>query len=94
MREKSKTGGALGQVSEMELTLLESAVASLDPRMRPEVLQDQLKKVQDHYNNYKNALLGKPAEIDWSNPAYAGMTKVDNGVRYFKDAEGFWWIVE
>ena len=94
MREKSKTGGALGQVSEMELTLLESAVASLDTRMRPEVLQAQLKKVQEHYNNYKNALLGKPAEIDWSNPAYAGMTKVDNGVRYFKDAEGFWWIVE
>jgi hypothetical protein len=59
MREESKTGGALGQVSNIELGLLESAVAALDPAT-PETFYENLKVVEEKYTNFRNALLGKP----------------------------------
>lgn len=42
MRDNSKTGGALGQVSERELALLESAQAPLDQAQTPEQLIESL----------------------------------------------------
>jgi len=42
MRDNSKTGGALGQVSERELGLLESSVAALGQDQSPAQLQDNL----------------------------------------------------
>jgi hypothetical protein len=59
MRDESKTGGALGQVSNIELQLLESAVASLDPAAGNEVFQQRLDEVMEKYDAFKNALLGK-----------------------------------
>ena len=59
MREESKTGGALGQVSNIELGLLESAVAALDPAT-PETFYENLSIIEEKYTNFKNALLGKP----------------------------------
>lgn len=50
MRNASKTGGALGQVSERELGLLESAQAPLDQAQSPQELRQALL-------NYKNARL-------------------------------------
>jgi hypothetical protein len=46
MREASKTGGALGQVSDREGALLESSLAALDIGQSPEQFKDQLKKIQ------------------------------------------------
>lgn len=42
MRDNSKTGGALGQVSERELALLQSSVAALDQDQSPAQLKENL----------------------------------------------------
>ena len=49
MRDESKTGGALGQVSDMENQMLKDSLASLDQRNRPEVMMQNLQKVKHHY---------------------------------------------
>ncbi len=56
MRAASPTGGALGQVSERELTLLNSAVASLDSGQSPEALRRNLEQVKTHFQNWKDAI--------------------------------------
>ena len=76
MREESKTGGALGQVSNIELGLLESAVANLDPAT-PETFYENLESVEEKYTNFKNALLGKP-------PVGKQWQQID-GVIYYKE---------
>lgn len=48
MREESKTGGALGAVTERELDLLASTVANLDPRQSPEQLREHLLRIKQH----------------------------------------------
>ena len=47
MREASKTGGALGSVSEKELKLLENNIAALDQAQSYEAMRDSLKKIID-----------------------------------------------
>ena len=49
MREESKTGGALGQVSDMENQMLKDSLVSLDQKNRPEVMIQNLQKVKHHY---------------------------------------------
>ena len=56
MRAASKTGGALGQVSERELDLLINALRSIDIEGDPETLQGNFDKVIEHYENYKNEM--------------------------------------
>ena len=51
MRNASPTGGALGQVSEMENRLLQATIASLDPSQSPDQLKANLEKVKTHFNN-------------------------------------------
>lgn len=62
MREMSTTGGALGQVSERELDLLQSTVAGYDPNMSEEAKGRFLEKVKRHYQNWYMA------EIDGVDP--------------------------
>ena len=45
IRDASKTGGALGNVSNKDVTLLESAVASLSQKQSPEMLRKNLGEV-------------------------------------------------
>jgi len=78
MRDESKTGGALGNVSNVELGLLGSNLAALDPASGD--FAQQLKKVETHYNNFKRALLGQKPLGD----RYVE----DEGVLYYKDDEG------
>ena len=85
MRDESKTGGALGQVSNIELQLLQNSLTALDPIVGEEAFEKQLQKVEKHYNNFRKALLGQPIDIDWSQPAYKGKTTVVDGVRYMVD---------
>jgi len=87
MRDDSKTGGALGQVSNIELQLLQNSLTALDPIVGEEAFEQQLQKVEKHYNNFRKALLGQPIDIDWSQPAYKGRTTVVDGIRYMVDPE-------
>ena len=56
MRAASKTGGALGQVSEKELELLIATLGSMDEDMEESVLLDKLYQIQDAYNYYLSDL--------------------------------------
>ena len=56
MREASKTGGALGQVSERELDLLESSLGALDQGQTPENFKKNLKKVEDNVRRWDKTL--------------------------------------
>lgn len=51
MRRNSPTGGALGNVTERELALLQSTIASLDPNAGEEVLKQGLSDVERQYNS-------------------------------------------
>lgn len=55
MRAASKTGGALGAVSERELTLLESALGALDTGQSPEQFKQQLQKIKDSLTRWEAA---------------------------------------
>jgi hypothetical protein len=59
MRAASPTGGALGQVTERELALLQSTVASLDIGLSASVLRQNLEQVKKHYANIKSLMDGK-----------------------------------
>jgi len=56
MRQASKTGGALGQVSERELALLINALEAIDLEGDPDTLKENLNLVVRHYENYKKNL--------------------------------------
>ena len=59
MRRNSKTGGALGNVSEKELKLLESSIGALDMGMTDKVFRTQLSKIKKRFLNIrKNATMG------------------------------------
>jgi hypothetical protein len=90
MRDKSKTGGALGNVSNIELKLLESTVNSLDANLDREILLQNLQKVEMHYQNIMNSVMGLPVEIDFSDPAYQGSVQQMDGVIYVKNDKGEW----
>ena len=62
MRNKSKTGGALGQVSNIELGLLQSSVAALDPGSKN--FKEQLAQVRGQYENFRRSLLGVAPDSD------------------------------
>ena len=78
MRDESKTGGALGNVSNVELGLLGANLAALDPASGD--FAQQLQKVEIHYTNFKNALLGQKPVGD----RYVE----DEGILYYVDDKG------
>lgn len=47
MRDASKTGGALGQVTERELQLLQRTIAAIEPDLSPDALRQNLNKVRE-----------------------------------------------
>lgn len=72
MREASPTGGALGAVSERELALLESAVASLDQSQTPAQMREALQNVKRHYQAWEQAVRQADREAGGStSPAVA-----------------------
>lgn len=58
MREASKTGGALGQVSDVEGRLLGAALGALDTAVTPEQFKVQLKKIKDSIERWQSAAGG------------------------------------
>jgi hypothetical protein len=55
MKDQSKTGGALGNVSNIELQLLASTIASVSQNQDPEVLKRNLEYIRDIFNNKEGA---------------------------------------
>lgn len=76
MRNESPTGGALGQVSNMELGLLRDAVSALDPTAGVEAFNEQIKIVEQHYNRFRASLIG---QTDF---------RVKNGFIYIQSPDG------
>ena len=80
MRDKSPTGGALGQVSERELTQLNAALGSLDIGQSGDQLRQNVADVRRHYMNTVKALkaeydaAGAPFPIDINNLGRSGNT--------------------
>jgi len=56
MREDSKTGGALGNVSNVELGLLANNIAALDPDLDRAKLRENILKVEDSYKRAAEAV--------------------------------------
>jgi hypothetical protein len=54
MREASKTGGALGNVSNIELAQLQASAGSLAQRASPEILVKNLMKIEEVYTKILN----------------------------------------
>jgi hypothetical protein len=57
MRRNSPTGGALGNVSDIELRLLASTLGSLEPRQGEESLKENLRLIKGITSGDRNALL-------------------------------------
>jgi len=53
MRNASKTGGALGQVSEKEIAFLEAKIDTLDPKQSDKKFLKNLKSVRDEFEKVK-----------------------------------------
>jgi hypothetical protein len=60
MRENSPTGGALGQVPIQQQKRLEQVLGSLNLSQRPEIVEDNFKRV---INIYMDTVYGSPGEI-------------------------------
>ena len=64
MRKDSPTGGALGQVSDMENKALQAARASLEQRQSPAQLRKNLEKIEDSYERWLKVITGEWTEAD------------------------------
>ena len=63
MRQSSPTGGALGQVSNIELDALQKSIASLSLDNKPEEFYANVLKVQRHYSNMMKLMDAKAKGI-------------------------------
>lgn len=80
LKALSSTGSTgLGQVSNIELNALQSAIASLDVSMSAPAQEEALDKIFVHIDRAQQALAGVPPRdtIEWNSPTYkaAGFSK-------------------
>lgn len=78
MRDASPTGGALGQVSERELTFLQSAIGNLEQSQSQEQLVYNLQRVRSIYDEIING----PPEMRQQQGAQASEGTTQSGVRW------------
>lgn len=69
MREASKTGGALGNVSDQELSLLTSTLGALDTGQSPANFKAQLQKIKDSLIRWQEAQAQAGPRAESSPPA-------------------------
>jgi hypothetical protein len=84
MREASKTGGALGQVSNVELGLLTAALGALNTKQSPANLKKQLEKIKASILRFNAAQekAGQSANQPLAPmPSHGGWTDVGNGFK-------------
>lgn len=80
MREASKTGGALGQVSNMELGLLESSLGNLDQAQSPSEFKRELGKVRESIQRWQQAVASvRPGTTPSTAPATPSATGGNTG---------------
>ena len=80
MREGSAVGSTgLGALNLKELEMLQNALGMLDPTVGDARFRKQLDLVKKHYQGFRATLMGRPSEVDWSNPAYREFTKTVTG---------------
>lgn len=71
MRRNSANGSSgLGQVTNVEIGLLSAAVVALDPSLGEERFNEQLKRVERHYKNFRSSLLGVPVSPNYNDSSY------------------------
>ena len=73
MRQESSTGGALGNITEQELRFLQATLGSIDLDSKPEVLRQNLRRLQTIYEN----IMRKAAE--YPNAAKFGFSAAAQG---------------
>lgn len=86
MRNESKTGGALGNVSNFEIGLLQNSLKALDPEAPS--FKDNLKKVKQHYETIMMLYSGNEKQaLDYieTNPNYV---VTPSGAIYHKAGSG------
>ena len=88
MREASKTGGALGQVSNIELGLLESSLGALNRAQSPEDFKVQLKKVKDSINRWQTATSGIQTKPSEQAAKSSGIVTQSDGTSWRKNSDG------
>ena len=59
MRQASPTGGALGNVSNQEISFLQATVEVLDQLENPEDIRQAFVKIKEHLSNWKETLEGR-----------------------------------
>ena len=64
MREASKTGGALGNVSEIELRQLNASMGSLNPNQKPSELKKTLETIKEQYESTVRVLKAEKYAYD------------------------------
>tara|TARA_R110002167_G_scaffold365404_2_gene589920 strand:- start:30 stop:1214 length:1185 start_codon:yes stop_codon:yes gene_type:complete len=80
LREGSAVGSTgLGALNLKELEMLQNALGMLDPTVGDARFRKQLDIVKKHYQGFRATLMGRPSEVDWSNPAYREFTKTVTG---------------
>ena len=103
MRRNSANGSSgLGQVTNVEIGLLSAAVVSLDPSLGEERFNEQLKRVERHYKNFRSSLLGVPVSPNYNDSSYDDVkllseeemknTGETNSGRFLAKMEGKWYI--
>ncbi len=76
MRDASKTGGALGNVSNFEVQALQNNLAALDTRQSPEAFVSSLKQIVDYANGVKARMSDAyQQQYGGSNPAQPQATQ-------------------
>lgn len=85
MRDASKTGGALGQISDKEEELLRSTVANLDPNQSQTSFLKALASARDQYLEKLRAIDPKAADELSQDPGPFIDKNGDLGVRYLRD---------
>jgi hypothetical protein len=78
MRDRSPTGGALGQVSERELSQLNASLGSLEQSQSTPQFKKNLARVKDHYLKYYKATM-------------AQVKAYDAGLKFENEKEGMSW---
>ena len=92
MRASSPTGGALGQVSDREIGLLTSAVASLDQAQSPQQLRDRLQEIKDSYMRWKENALKASTQTGQIQPqSRKSATNPKTGEKIYSDDGGLTW---
>lgn len=89
MREQSKTGGALGSVSEVELQLLRDSIASIEQSQSDEQFRSNMDKVIGSYERVIDRLEGRDPDLK-SNPLAYGEDALGKELAKIKDG----WIAD